>query len=56
MLYDIFAEKGVNHESKWDKLFPELSLDNRFLLVKNVKDSKRIFKSYVENQKNASRK
>lgn len=56
MLFNVFREKGVDHESKWDKVYDMLGQDERFQLVANVKDRKRIFKTFVENAKNAFKK
>jgi hypothetical protein len=56
VLFNVFREKGIDHESKWDKVYDMLNQDERFQLVPNVKDRKKIFKTFVENAKNAFKK
>lgn len=51
MLFTVFRDKGINAESKWDRVLEDLDHDERFLLVKNIKDRKKVFKEFVNQEK-----
>ncbi len=55
-MFNVFREKGINHESKWDKVYDSLLQDERVQLVTNVKDRKSIFKKYIEMEKSSFKK
>ena len=55
LLYNIFSEMGINGESKWEKCLLELNNDDRFRLVKSLKDCKKIFQSYVSDKRSEDR-
>ena len=51
VLFSLFRDYGINMDSKWEKTFEELDHDDRFHLVKNIKDRKQIFKEFVNQEK-----
>lgn len=48
MLFDLFHEKGIGSETSWEKVYDLLHTNERFLMVPNVKDRKRIFRKYID--------
>ncbi len=47
----LFRENRVDHKSKWDKFFPILNKDQRFQIIVNYKDRKKLFKEFVHSEK-----
>ena len=50
-LINLFRDKDINRTSKWEKVYDILAEDDRFHLIKSVKDRKQIFKEFVQQKK-----
>ena len=55
-LVNLFRDYDINRESKWDRVYESLAEDDRFHLIKSVKDRKQIFKEFVQQKKDEHKK
>lgn len=56
VFFNLFREKEVTSDTKWEKVIQLLGNDDRFNSLPRMKDRKQVFKEYVESERQNFRK